>query len=225
MSEPFIFGDSNSVSDMSQPNQISDLETLEEYLDGELDAATVAQVDARLAAEPALRASIERIRGQRARRLAAMSMAFDADAASVERLVASVRDARAAELVNSRASRWRIGPLPSYFAAAACLACGLLLGGSLQQQHNRINGGQVETPTVGIGGAGLIENASMNLDSSSHGSYFVPLLGADGHARVKFHFDSAQQAQAFVELMNRKAAAEGQSIPNLGDARISNESY
>ena len=53
---------------MSESNLPTDLETLELYLDRELAADEASRVDARLAAEPALNATLGRLRRQRASR-------------------------------------------------------------------------------------------------------------------------------------------------------------
>lgn len=205
---------------MSQPIQTTDLETLELYLDGELDAAAIAGVDARLSADASLRTSFDRLRGQRARRLEAMSTAFDTDAASIERLVASVRDARAAEVASSTRSRWRINP--THFAAAACLACGLLLGGQLQRQSGDI-GGQVQTPTVGVGAVG---SAPVTFGGGTiHGVYRVGLYRTDGSIVELGRCHSLEQAQGVISNHKAASAAAHLTQPDLRVIDIGDQSY
>ena len=94
------------------------------WLDGELPAADRAALDARLQAEPALRARLEYLgRGQRA-----FAPAFDAllNAAPTDRLTAMLEEARAAQMEPPRARRgwhWR-----AMAAAVAIFAVGAVAG-------------------------------------------------------------------------------------------------
>lgn len=209
---------------MNESIDPSDLEALELYLDGELDDAAIARVEARVEAEPSLRATLARLRRQRATRLEAMSTAFDTDAQSVERLVGSVRDEQAREVADRQRrllAWWR--PSPAYLAAAASLAFGLILGVQLQRQHNSL-GGEVATPAI-IGNAGGVESSAVTfgngVNTSGHGAYVVTLFGPDGRERVRVRFHSAEQAQQFVRDVN---AGDGK-VPTIGDARIGDASY
>ena len=202
-----------------------DIELCELYLDHELADAEARSLADRLEAEVPLRATIDRLRGQRARRLEAMSTAFDTDAASVERLVAGVRAAQARELT-SRQSFWR-RPSRGVLAAAASVAIGLTLGSVL---HVRDSGrwstspaSTGETPTVlvtsgstvGLGSAGVGEFAG-------HGQYVVRLVDAAGNERFKVRFHAADQARQFIETFNPQP---GPNALRVGSATIQDETY
>jgi anti-sigma factor RsiW len=200
---------------MSQSIENTDLETLELYLDRELGDADVARVEARLVSEPALRSTLDRLRRQRAVRLEAMSTAFDTDAASVERLIASVRSARADE-VAARRAWWR--PNPSYFAAAASLAFGLILGVQLQRQHMRPGDSQVATPVAAVGSARPDTSVVYGPNGvRGHGAYVVSLTGSDGRERMRIRFNSAEQGQEFIRMVNRQPGNAVRASPVADD--------
>lgn len=105
-----------------------DDETLMAYADGELDAAARAEVDAAIAADPALRARVDAHR--ELRRLVSGAYAGAADEPVPERFAAMLRPAPVVDLAAARARRApRNWPAWSNWAAiAATLVVGVLAG-------------------------------------------------------------------------------------------------
>lgn len=195
----------------------NDLEQLDLYLDHELADSDVRRLDERLAVSPVLASALDSLRGQRSMRRAAMSAVYESDAASVERLVASVRIAQANEAMQRR--RFLFAPQArSAFAAAACVAFGLLLGVTLQNRHGGA-GGIIASPAVTSSGSFL--NADVNL--TAHGAYVVSVVGADGRESMKVRFQTQEQAQQFIDRINNRAV----NAPpvHVGDAKILDEPY
>lgn len=106
---------------------ISD-EILMAYVDGELDAAACAEVDAALAGDAALRAKLEAQQKLRAR----LSAAFDgALAERVPARLSVAAEAPRAEVVDFAARRARRWSARDWGAMAASLAAGVVLGVAL----------------------------------------------------------------------------------------------
>jgi anti-sigma-K factor RskA len=189
-----------------------DIELLEMYLDHELDDAEARSLDERLSSDDALQKALDRLRNHRSLRSAAMSQSFDSDAASIERLVASVRAARATETLALR--RKSFSPVRSVFAAAACVAFGLLLGVAIQRQQ--APNGLIASPGVNSTSSLLGTPTSFN----AHGAYVVSLM-SDGREVMKVHFPSPDHARQFMESINTQKA-NGRT-PILGDATILKE--
>lgn len=196
----------------------SDLEQLELYLDHELSDVDARQLDGRLATEPALAKALEQLRGQRSLRLSAMTVAYQSDAASIERLIASVRVAQVDESMQRRRSFLFAPQTRSIFAAAACVAFGLLLGVTLQSRHSG-SSGVIATPSQMSTGSFL--NSDVNL--TAHGAYVVSLLGNDGREVAKVRFATQEQAQQFIERVNNRAP--NAPVVHVGDAKILDEPY
>ena len=186
-----------------------DLQLLEMYLDHELEEAEARSLDERLTRDDSLQNALDRLRNQRSLRLAAMSKSFDSDAASIERLVASVRTAQASEALAMR-RQWT-SPVRSIFTAAACVAFGLVLGVAIQRQ---------QAPNGLIASPGVTSTSSL-LGSptgfSSQGAYVVS-VSVGGEEKMKVRFSDPQQAQLFMNAVNRPDA--GGRPPIIGDARI-----
>jgi hypothetical protein len=196
----------------------NDLEQLELYLDHELADGDVRRLDERLAAEAPLAGALEGLRGQRSLRLSAMSTAFGGDAASVERLVASVRVAQASEAMRRRRF-FASGPQArSALGAAACVAFGLLLGVTLQNRHGSA-GGVIASPAVTSQSSFL--NSDVNL--APHGAYAVSLMDANGREVMKVRFPTREQAQQCIDRINNRVA--GAPTIHVGDARMLDEPY
>ncbi len=189
-----------------------DIELLEMYLDHELSDEEARTLDERLAGDASLQKALDRLRGHRALRLAAMSQSFDSDSAAVERLVASVRTERATEALAMR--RRVVSPVRSIFAAAACVAFGLLLGVAIQRQSAS---GLVASPG-GISTSSFLSSPSPGFDA--HGTYVVS-VGNGGQEVMKIRFHSQEQAQQFIERLN----SQGGPTVNIGDATILEEPY
>jgi anti-sigma factor RsiW len=196
-----------------------DIELLDMYLDHELGEDDARSLDVRLANDPALQQALDRLRSHRSLRLAAMSRSFDSDTASIERLVASVRDAQASESMEKASQalalrRRSSGPIRSIFSAAACVAFGLLLGVAIQRQQ--APDGAVTSPAVSsVGSFGVSSDGF-----EAHGTSVVSVRLANGRV-LKFHFPSNEAAQRFVENINKRADAT-RSL-NLGNATILEE--
>lgn len=111
--------------------RISD-ERLMAYVDGELDAAQAAEVEAAIAADPALAAAVARQRRLRARLRASYDPVLDEPVP--ERLLAAARGATASSATRvvdlrtaARRDRPRRWSLPEWAALAAALVLGLVL--------------------------------------------------------------------------------------------------
>lgn len=187
-----------------------DIELLEMYLDHELEEAAARSLDERLARDASLQQALERLRSGRALRLAAMSSSFDSDAASIERLVASVRTAQASEALAMR-RKWA-SPVRSIFAAAACVAFGLFLGVAIQRQ---------QAPNGLLASPGVSSTSSLigsPVDFDAHGTYVVS-ISSGGREVMRVRFPSKEHARMFMESVNNQT---GQA-PILGDATILSE--
>lgn len=190
-----------------------DIELLEMYLDHELSDDAARALDDRLAGDPSLQRVLDRLRSHRALRAAAMSRSFDTDAAAVERLVASVRAERATEALALR--RRAFSPVRSIFAAAACIAFGLLLGVAIQRQQPA--NGLVASP--GMNATSSFLSAPGGFDA--HGAYVVSVGNTSGQEVMKIRFHSQEHARQFMERFNRPGS-DGR-ILSIGDATILQE--
>lgn len=190
-----------------------DIELLEMYLDHELSDDEARSLDERLAGDPALQKALDRLRSHRSLRLAAMSQSFDSDSAAVERLVASVRAERATEALALR--RRSVSPIKSIFAAAACVAFGLILGVAIQKQQSP--DGLIASPAAAATSSFL--NAPAGFDA--HGAYVVTVGTGNGQEVMKIRFHRQEDARRFLERFNSQT---GRAV-NIGDATILEESY
>jgi hypothetical protein len=191
-----------------------DLETLELFLDGELSEAGVEQLKRRLASESALSDVMTSLRRDREQRRSAMSLAFASDAASVERLVKSVRtmpvyveetpakidsDAidRASRAIATR--RASLGSVMWRYAgvAAACVAVGVTIGSLLER------GPSPDRPLTEtfVNRAGIItSNASMTAEPQ--GLFVVALRDPkSGEIVQRVAFHSRQDAEAWINRL------------------------
>jgi anti-sigma factor RsiW len=191
-----------------------DLEMLELFLDGELSQAAGEQLERRLASDTALSGVMASLRRDREQRRSAMSLAFASDAASVERLVRSVRtmpvyveetpvdpDAdvveRASRAIATRRSRfgsvmWRYAGV-----AAACVAVGITIGSLLER------GPSPDRPLTEtfVNRAGIItSNASMTVEPQ--GLFVVALRDPkSGEIVQRVAFHSRQDAEAWINRL------------------------
>jgi hypothetical protein len=196
----------------------SDVEQLELYLDHELSEGDARHLDGRLATEPSLASALEQLRGQRSLRLNAMTTAYESDADSIERLVASVRIAQVNESMQRRRSFLFAPQMRSVFAAAACVAFGLLLGVTLQNRHSGANG-LIAAPAAQSTGSFLSSDGNL----TAHGAYAVSVSGTDGREMMKVRFSTQEQAQQFIQRINNRAA--NAPAVHVGDAKILDEPY
>lgn len=105
-------------------------ETIAAYVDGELDAAQRAALEAALAADPALAGRVEQERALRSRVAAAFGAVLDEPLP--QRLLEALQPPAVIDLAAARAARERRRwTWPEWGAMAACLAIGLFIGRAL----------------------------------------------------------------------------------------------
>ena len=203
----------------------SDLELLEESLDGGLDAGASAALNVRLASDKDLAAQLVMLKSQRAIRQAALT-SMEPDAASAERLIWRVRGAmhdqksKPAQPVRVWNS-WNFASFGS--AAAACLMVGFLFG---RVGHSGIATTQEHNPGIASngGGSSLVD---VKNDASSSPSQFVsmghlpqisvPVTNEYGQVVAWQNFDNPEQAKSFTEDLHRSRSA----VPtNSGQVKV-----
>jgi hypothetical protein len=185
------------------PVSEQDLQLLELYLDHELPEQDVRSLDQRLSLETSLAERLESLRQQRQLRRSAMSVAFDTDAAAVERLVLSVRTARASEALKLRRSfsiPWR-----SVGVAAASLLIGLGIGSFAGQDPAR--------PDQPIGpimsGVPGVFNSNAGYDASPAPTFVVALRDpATGQIVQRIRFVSREAAEEYIRYINQVRAGQ-----------------
>lgn len=125
-------------------------ERLYAYLDGELDAAARAEVEAALAADPALAAELAAQRGLRAQLRGAYDPVLDEPMSKrLQAVTAETPAANVVDLASRRvARRWWQAPATGW-AAAAALALGVLLVPRLQPEAGLV--GEVDGRLVAQG--------------------------------------------------------------------------
>jgi hypothetical protein len=132
-------------------------ETFFAWLDGELDTAEAARIEAEVASDPRLCAMAAKHRAMQAR----LKAAFDTllDAPLPEPLLAATRNPPAAEIVDfaeakraREARRW--GSVPQWGAMAATLAVGVFVGTMVPRQD--------QTGPVAVQGSRLYAAAALN---------------------------------------------------------------
>jgi len=182
--------DSNSFADR-------DVLSLEEYLDGELDSASVVSLETRLQSESTLVQLLVTLRNDRAARRVLFSGTTVDDIAgglSLERMIASVRTAYSDEL-DLQDSKLKIGqkidiktagtPTTNWSwkynsALAACLAVGVLIGLAAQQP---VSLGTLSGVPGEIIGSVLANNGQFDLNNQSVSTRGFPMsLPASIHA-------------------------------------------
>lgn len=199
-----------------------DIELLEAYLDQELSESEVRSLDERLAGDATLQRALDRLRSHRELRVAAMSAVFDTDSASVDRLVASVREAQQDEAMAKASQALAVrrkahSPVRSIFAAAACVAFGLLLGVALQRQQT--SSSLIAAPAVSSTSSFL----GSPVDFQAHGAYVVSLVNQDGESVLSVHFQNQEQARQFMNRVNDPSAKGGPL--HIGDAKLLEQPY
>jgi hypothetical protein len=131
-------------------NVETDLEQLELYLDGALEAAELSALEIRLKSDETLSKTLTELKAQRAVR-AAVWQSIEPDAAAADRLMWRVRGAMLQQKQQQKVieprrswSQWRLASVGS--AAAACLVLGFMFG-RIGQSHNAGNPNRVQTPS------------------------------------------------------------------------------
>jgi hypothetical protein len=181
------------------------------WLDGELDLAEAAEVEARVAADPELARLAEQHRTFTAR----LRATFDPIAAAPvpDQLQQAVRPS--AEIVDFAARRERRRPsLPQWAAVAAALALGFVGGGLLNQSGEapvELRGGTI------YAAAGLDQALDRQLASASQGDVRIGLTFRDQSGTLCRSFASAASSGLACReggdwrLRGLFAAPEGQS--------------
>jgi anti-sigma factor RsiW len=215
----------------------NDIELLEEYLDGTLDAAAQTMLRTRLAADQQLADALAQLQSQRAIRQAAFK-AMEPDDATVQRLMWRVRGAtldqqRTAALQPRRhfsflGNQWRIASMGS--AAAACMFLGFTFGRLGHSNTAAPNGSGVGTSVVSTDTRGPTIAQVKNPDDQS--SQFtavgtaprisVPITNEYGQVVAWQTFDNPEQAKNFTEELHSTRNASqppvNSSQPKLVDS-------
>jgi hypothetical protein len=189
-----------------------DLEQLEQYLDGELDAVAISQLQTRLTGDSELASALSELKGQRAVR-SALWQTIDPDPASAERLAWRIKGAmlsqeRAAATKSKFTwNSWRVASVSS--AAAACVILGFMFG--------RVGHNPASTPVpTGIptgGGSSIAQYPTNNqspiatqLVTSNKPKISVPITNEYGQVVAWQTFDNPEDAKNFTEDLHKTRA-------------------
>jgi hypothetical protein len=199
----------------------TDLEILEQYLDGCIKGDDAQMLGRRLATETAFSAALQEVRAQRMVRQALWN-SLDPDQTAADRLSWRIRGAVLDQEQNAARQRWswspwRIASIGS--SAAACVVLGFLIG----RIGRSGTGTPVEQPTAlvsarvsgeGLGGTNSPGDASLtSLQQPSSSNPFhrtngvpqvmVPITNEYGQVVAWQRFDDADQAKNFEEDLHR----------------------
>jgi anti-sigma factor RsiW len=200
----------------------SDLELLEEYLDGALDAAAVVELRDRLGRDAELSAALAELQSQRAIRQA-VYLAMEPTELAAQQLSWRVRGAMLDQQQNSAVSsrsqwsQWRMARIGS--AAAACLVLGFFFG--------RLGHRAAPAVSPSANPAGIASSDSHGtLAADNHPGQFVPVAAAPrisvpitneyGQVVAWQTFDNSEQAKNFTEDLHK---AHGDSAPPVNSAQ------
>jgi len=170
----------------------SDIEQLEELLDGALPGDEAEALRSRIHLDPALADVMDRLRADRAARRALFA-ALEPDDAHADVLTQRIRAAAQRQRTWQRATRTaRVGS-----AVAACLLIGFL-GGWLGRDHALSHA----TPTTPHPIASVASpHAGPTVQSVV--AYQVVIAGEDGRVTAVQNFDSLDKAQEFADDLGR----------------------
>lgn len=165
------------------------LELLETYLDGGLDASAAAGLKARIEAEPELAAELERLQSDRNTRLQ-LWQSFEAAEGSSDRIYAAVvaREVRRAWYMRLLDHR------DQFAAAAACIAV-FLIGWQWARNANSYH----MQPASGMGTQPVSLITQQQVPAGQATVFEVRLNDASGKLVRVERFASLQDAQRFVE--------------------------
>jgi anti-sigma factor RsiW len=219
--------------------QETDLQLLEEHLDGELSPADTAQLRQRLIDDPALSAVLKQLQSQRSLRQAAYR-SMEPSEITAQQLQWRVRGAmlgqrqqtaqitaenatgqtsqKTSQSISARSSRWGQWQIARFgSAAAACLVLGFFAG-----RVGRGNGGAA-TPSVPAPASpvGIVATGNQNLTPEDNSSRFVPVSTAPrisvpitneyGQVVAWQTFDNPEQAKSFTEDLVHTHAQQSSS--------------
>jgi anti-sigma factor RsiW len=163
-----------------------EIELIERYLDDALDMSEVDALQTRLAHDPQLVATLERIRSERALRKAVYA-GYEPDDAAVSRTTQF-----AANLIRQRPEdHRRTRPLRYVLAAAACMALGFFGRGLLDHSQDASQSGNPIATGPG----------QVNVEKVS--AYKVTLRDETGRVVAVQRFDSVEKAQEFADDLAR----------------------
>jgi hypothetical protein len=166
-----------------------EIELVERYLDDALDMSEVEALQARLAHDPHLVATLERVRSERALRKAVYG-GYEPDDAAVARTTQY-----AATLVRQQQNdHRRVRPLRFALAAAACVAIGFFGRGFFDHPNG---------PPEGGGSGGHLTMDPKRVDVQKVSTYQVTLRDETGHVVAVQRFDSIDKAQEFAADLAR----------------------
>jgi hypothetical protein len=190
----------------------TDLELLEQYLDGELDSASALALETRLGSDTEFAETLAELESQRAIR-SAVWQSIEPDQVTAQRLTWRVRgamleqDRKPVEQAGKLWNPWRAVGISS--GAAACVLLGFLFG---HGGHNAqlidtagVNSGGTPTQIVSntpIGGQ-LIQYSNSARAATAKQKYSVPITNEYGQVVAWQSFDSKDQAKNFTEDLHK----------------------
>lgn len=194
-----------------------DTELLETYLDRETTSQESAEVEQRLATEPALASRLDELKSHRAMRLKAFNGGRVEDE-MVEHLLAESRAVRASEAI--RLSGWSRFRYAS--TAAACLLVGLAVGSSVRVERpaGSMNTAGLMLPAGGPPATTTVANAPR---LPTQGIWVVNILNNDGQVMARFGFATEAEARQFAQ--QAKAWSDPTSRAGIREVIVGSESY
>jgi anti-sigma factor RsiW len=194
-----------------------DTELLETYLDRETTSQESAEVEQRLATEPALASRLDELKSHRAMRLKAFNGGRVEDE-MVEHLLAESRAVRASEAI--RLSGWSRFRYAS--TAAACLLVGLAVGSSVRVERpaGSMNTAGLMLPAGGPPATTTVANAPR---LPMQGIWVVNILNNDGQVMARFGFATEAEARQFAQ--QAKAWSDPTSRAGIREVIVGSESY
>jgi anti-sigma factor RsiW len=216
-------------------NVEKDLEQLESYLDGALDAGELSVLDMRLKTDADLSNTLTELKAQRAVR-AAVWQSNEPDAAAADRLMWRVRGAMLQQKQQDNVARtkrgwsqWRFASVGS--AAAACLMLGFMFG-RLGHATHLSNSNVPQFPSAGIAvndpSAGAADPVRTISETVPHEVIVqgdaVPIYNEYGKLVTVQHFGSHDEAVQFARDLHGTHVEP--SIPAVpGPSRLATEEH
>jgi anti-sigma factor RsiW len=162
-----------------------DMDLLEDYLDGALDAAAAAALVERLSLDATLAVALQSLRAERKVRQGVWA-ALEPSEGDVSRLIARVNAA------SKRRKLWFTRPMRIGAAAAACVAISFLAGWKLH--GNKQLAASQTSPAI-------VNSAGPKVETIV--SYQVALTDENGHVTAVQNFESLEKAREFANDLGR----------------------